>query len=1167
MLLILEKRFFPRYLHLYSSPLAVAMLMQAQLNIPDDDHAHQLIYRVDGESKGEPLSDAEIMRNYQVHGDSASSLRFLVKQSKPRLPPDGRLLPPVPTTTTAPYPPILDLSFRAVEGLPPLSRTREEDPYDASVSDDGERCPRRKPMPLMPPPPQGPPPRPPTNLNDNNRRHNTSTPILRHTNATPTPSSQGPPPPKSFPPDYKSSTAEPQYAPPPAPPASDNRYTPRNETAPPQPLYPPYDDRDFNPLRPKASASHSYQDRPKAPAAPVEEYSVYRTVSSEPTTRRSRDSQNQNGYPSNSMLPYSGVRPGGPLTRTSNGPRSPHTANTKPKNHPATRALAPPLRMPSRDGSRGAGQQRVDGSFFLRGQYAQGDSPRNNAINANTSGAFRNIHQQQQQQQPPHSQMMTNPDGGRGLHTSRSVDGALRQQFAEHGQRNTVPSASNGAAGGGATVQTGSGSSRYSPVTNRRPQPVYGGPVNGYRPLDAPGAGDGVYSPRSPIRRQDHVQRSPREPPLSLQPGRGASSLYPTAVVTPLTNSTMAIPIASSNSNYNISSPFASDISMYNPSYNASPHLPPVQSSSLPRALERPSPMSLGAVVRSPVQSSPRQPIQLHWPGDDGYPPPSPSPSSPLRGPRALPTPGGVSNSPQRRANVDLYRLNGEREREQKPQEEMRRHAIPECPPLVPPRQESLIVGEQYGRMIEKVANGGMSPTRRDASVSPAGVEEDLHTDDEGSNEGTVRAEERNRLQAARKLEGLSVDGTGLGIGSASNPTLASGPHSGFGSNEATLIVPGSHSSKSKPPQGYDTNENTTAIPSTSEINLKRGDPWNDEEEEASQFSDGDGTITSLWQTPLVKRFSMMVRGPRPPLLNTSLVAVPGLETIPSSADTMTPRGPDNKNGAPNVFDFRNFRPAVEDVYNRLDKFFPDHDLDKPVVDSVGTSEGNSPIITEQVPLSSYIAPLPSDAKQPDRVSTDDERWHGVDKGVAHFRRRSGHKKSMRYVAGERKKAMDRTSKLGPDDAASTVLRKRSTKFWGNKMKEIPPDVYQRFGGASTGRAPGAPDSPIRPPDSPNAAPVSIKDGLSAGVVPWVRGKLIGKGTYGKVYLAFDVNTGEVFAVKRVEMPESASDRTDPKQKLVLEALKAESKTLQDLDHPHVVQYLGFEQTSKYFSM
>jgi hypothetical protein len=381
------------------------MLMQAQLNIPDDDHAHQLIYRVDGDLKGEPLSDTDIMRHYQVHGDSASTLRFLVKQSKPRLPPDGRLLPPIPTTTTAPYPPYLDLSFRAVEGLPPLAvgRTREEESYDASVSDDGDRAPRRKQMPHMPPPPHGPPPRPPVGSSDNNRRQNTTTPILRHTNVTPAPSLQVLPPSKSQPPDYKFSTAaEPQYPPPPAPPAPDNRYTLRNETGPPPPLYPPYpDDRDFSPQRPKAATSHSYQDKPRVPAAQVEDYSIYRTVSSEPNPRRSRDSPNQNGYPSNSMLPYTGVRAGAPVTRTSNGPRSPHTDRPNPRDILPPRGLAPPLRMPSKDGSRALGSRGSTVHTFSAVSIAQGDSsPRNNGINASTSGAFRNIQQHQHQQSP-----------------------------------------------------------------------------------------------------------------------------------------------------------------------------------------------------------------------------------------------------------------------------------------------------------------------------------------------------------------------------------------------------------------------------------------------------------------------------------------------------------------------------------------------------------------------------------------------------------------------------------------------------------------------------------------------------------------------------------------------------------------------------------------------
>ncbi|KAJ7293506.1 kinase-like domain-containing protein [Mycena rebaudengoi] len=64
----------------------------------------------------------------------------------------------------------------------------------------------------------------------------------------------------------------------------------------------------------------------------------------------------------------------------------------------------------------------------------------------------------------------------------------------------------------------------------------------------------------------------------------------------------------------------------------------------------------------------------------------------------------------------------------------------------------------------------------------------------------------------------------------------------------------------------------------------------------------------------------------------------------------------------------------------------------------------------------------------------------------------------------------------------------------------------------------------------------------------WVRGELIGKGSYGRVYLALNVTNGELMAVKQIE---------------VVEALKFESETLKNLEHPNVVQYLGFEETPK----
>ncbi|KAK1236025.1 mitogen-activated protein kinase kinase kinase [Marasmius sp. AFHP31] len=73
----------------------------------------------------------------------------------------------------------------------------------------------------------------------------------------------------------------------------------------------------------------------------------------------------------------------------------------------------------------------------------------------------------------------------------------------------------------------------------------------------------------------------------------------------------------------------------------------------------------------------------------------------------------------------------------------------------------------------------------------------------------------------------------------------------------------------------------------------------------------------------------------------------------------------------------------------------------------------------------------------------------------------------------------------------------------------------------------------------------------------WMRGKLIGRGTYGRVYLALNTATSELMAVKQVEW----SDREGTRKRVV------ESETLRDLDHPNIVQYLGYEETPTNLNM
>lgn len=102
---------------------------------------------------------------------------------------------------------------------------------------------------------------------------------------------------------------------------------------------------------------------------------------------------------------------------------------------------------------------------------------------------------------------------------------------------------------------------------------------------------------------------------------------------------------------------------------------------------------------------------------------------------------------------------------------------------------------------------------------------------------------------------------------------------------------------------------------------------------------------------------------------------------------------------------------------------------------------------------------------------------------------------------------------------------------------------------------------------NPSFEKCKTKHFVFIAVCKWVRGELIGKGTYGRVYLALNATTGEMIAVKEVDIPKNNARRGEQWKTTVVEALKVEGKTLKDLDHPNIVQYLGFEQTPDFLHM
>ncbi|CDW98684.1 hypothetical protein [Sporisorium scitamineum] len=232
------------------------------------------------------------------------------------------------------------------------------------------------------------------------------------------------------------------------------------------------------------------------------------------------------------------------------------------------------------------------------------------------------------------------------------------------------------------------------------------------------------------------------------------------------------------------------------------------------------------------------------------------------------------------------------------------------------------------------------------------------------------------------------------------------------------------------------------------------------------------------------------------------------------------------------------FRPPPEQLYENLDDFFPKHDLDKPLLDTAAVPE--SPMVSS--PKSETAAGV---ASSPPTVTAP-----GPEQPMSH---RSRLKKSIRLVAQDRKRFLDRFEKRPAAQGAETgngLVRRRSTKLWGTKVVEMTPGQEL-----------------ATPPSAVSAESPSSDTSSQKPVFKWVKGDLIGKGTYGRVYLALNATTGEMIAVKQVELPRTASDREDSRQKGVVAALKSEIETLKDLDHPHIVSYLGFEETTTFLSI
>ncbi|KAI8067172.1 hypothetical protein BC940DRAFT_301453 [Gongronella butleri] len=219
-------------------------------------------------------------------------------------------------------------------------------------------------------------------------------------------------------------------------------------------------------------------------------------------------------------------------------------------------------------------------------------------------------------------------------------------------------------------------------------------------------------------------------------------------------------------------------------------------------------------------------------------------------------------------------------------------------------------------------------------------------------------------------------------------------------------------------------------------------------------------------------------------------------------------------------------RPSIERLYRDIDKYLPGHDLDKEIM--LDDQQ-------QQAPASNAAAAAVAAANNANANPNVTTTTTTVTPPPL-TRKLQGHKKSIRVVANEAHRNWKQAVNV---IRVNNMLRRRSTKMWGHRVQQVKPGAVQ--------------EEKEEPPSvAPDGTPAPTK-------LKWMRGQLIGKGSYGRVYHALNVAAGEWIAVKQVDVPTTAADRLNKSLNDTQDALYREISLLKDLEHDNIVQYLGYD--------
>lgn len=276
-------------------------------------------------------------------------------------------------------------------------------------------------------------------------------------------------------------------------------------------------------------------------------------------------------------------------------------------------------------------------------------------------------------------------------------------------------------------------------------------------------------------------------------------------------------------------------------------------------------------------------------------------------------------------------------------------------------------------------------------------------------------------------------------------------------------------------------------------------------------------------------------------------------------------------------------RPPAEALVEHLDEFFPNVDLDQPMGDEAGNADLDQSAMpqkksTNDLRAASKNVGFASGADDSDILGSNQSTLKSSDQypsAAKSLIRKSGglgRTKSIRdvvkgayqieggqhnpstssYASGRASGAGQAQnpliSRVNTLRAGGDMQRRKSTKMFGARIEQVKPNRGSRLINLETIPQDSLPNSSSK--HQPERQPT----------FKWMRGQLIGKGTFGRVYLGMNTTTGELLAVKQVEVNHKGPNTDPSKIREMVKALDLEIDTMQHLDHVNIVQYLGCEK-------